>query len=251
MRLLAMVTLACLGALSPLPAAAQPAPPAPLMPSLARSSSGTSAPAALTAEEQRRPAAGRPPALSNRLEIRAFGSTSTTWFTASSTFTAVLGKSTGQDFGGGLNLTQGPGYVEISARRFSQSGERVFVAADGEAFRLGIPVRIMITPLDVTAGWRFRPRFGRLIPHVGLGYTRMKYEETSDFAEADENVSNSFNGFHVVGGAEVRVAPWVGLAGEVVWTSVANALGEGGASKAFDENNLGGTSIRLKLVLGR
>ena len=32
------------------------------------------------------------------------------------------------------------------------------------------------------------------------------------------------------------MARWVGLAGEVVWTSVADALGEGGASKAFDED---------------
>lgn len=249
MRLLIIATLACLGALVPGRAAAQSTPGGP---SLALSSSEPATPPlALAAEEQRRPAARRPPALANRLQIRAFGATSTTWFTASSTFKAVLGQGTGQDFGGGLNLTQGPGYVEIGARRFAETGERVFVAADGQVFPLGIPAQITITPLDITAGWRFQPRFGRLIPHLGLGYTRMKYEETSDFAEGDENVSESFNGFHVVGGAEVRVAPWVGLAGEVVWTSVADAIGEGGASKAFNETNLGGTSLRFKLVIGR
>jgi hypothetical protein len=43
----------------------------------------------------------------------------------------------------------------------------------------------------------------------------------------------------------------VGLGGDVVWTSVADAIGEGGASKAFGEDNLGGTSLRVKLVIGR
>lgn len=250
MRRLTIAALACLGMLTPpTTARAQPA-PAESATAPARGLAAMPAAAALFAGEQR-PRAARPPALSNRLQIRAFGSTSTTWFTAASTFKAVLGTSTGQDFGAGLNITQGPGYLEVGARRFSKSGERVFVTDSGQVFPLGIPAKITMTPLDVTAGWRFRPRFGRVIPHVGLGYTRMRYEETSDFADQDEDVSESFNGFHVLGGVEVRVARWVGLAGEVVWTSVADAIGEGGASQAFDENDLGGTSIRVKLVIGR
>ena len=44
---------------------------------------------------------------------------------------------------------------------------------------------------------------------------------------------------------------WVGVIGEVMWTSVADALGKGGASQAFDETNLGGTGLRIKLVIGR
>ena len=188
---------------------------------------------------------------SNRLQVRGFGIVGTNWFTASSTFKAVLGSSTGQDFGGGLNLTQGPGYLEIGARKFAKTGERVFVSSNGQAFSLGVPAKITMTPLDVTAGWRFPTRFGRVIPHLGVGYTRMKYEETSDFADDGENVDESFNGYHVSGGAEVRVSRWIGVTGEFVWTSIADALGEGGASKAFSETNLGGTSLRLKLVIGR
>lgn len=228
---------------------------APLFPVLA--SAQTPRPAVAAAAvmaEQGRPApsaSSRPPRLSNRLQIRAFGVVSTTWFTASNTFDAVLGSGRGQDFGGGLNLTQGPGYIEIGARRFSKTGERVFVGQDRQVFPLGIDTTVTMTPLDVTAGWRFRPRFGRVIPHLGVGYTRLKYEETSDFADAGENVSASFNGYHVVGGAEVRVARWVGLTAEVMWTSVPDGLGKGGASKAFDEKNLGGPSLRVKLVIGR
>ena len=205
--------------------------------------------------EQRRPASAgarrRPAPRANRLQIRAFGSVGTNWFAASSTFDAVLGSSTGQDFGGGLNLTQGPGYLEIGARKFSKAGERVFVTSGGQVFPLAIPTEVTMTPLEIAAGWRFGTRFGRVIPHLGAGYTRMKYEETSDFADAGENVDESFNGYHLVGGAEVRVSRWVGLTGEVVWTSIADALGSGGASKAFDETNLGSTALRLTLVIGR
>jgi len=238
-----LVILATVATLAPSIVAAQ----APSAPPAART-------AATVAAEQRRPvpagARGRA-TLSNGLQIRAFGSVGTTWFTSSSTFKAVLGSGTGQDFGGGMNITQGPGYLEIGARRFTKTGERVFVTDRGEVFPLGIPATVTMTPLEVAAGWRFRPRFGRVIPHLGAGYTRMKYEETSDFAGSGEDVAESFNGYHVIGGAEVRVARWVGITGEVVWTSVPDGLGQGGASKAFDENNLGGTSIRLKLVIGR
>ncbi len=236
MRILLITALATLGALPLSVASAQPP-----QPTVQTQTFTQTAPAG-----QRRPAA-----LSNRLQIRAFGSVGTTWFTAASTFAAVLGSGRGQDVGGGLNITQGPGYLEIGARRFSKSGERVFVAEGGQVFPLGIPATVTMTPLELAAGWRFRPRFGRVIPHLGVGYTRMKYEETSDFAAADENVEESFNGYHVRGGAEVRLTRWVGIAGEAVWSSIPDALGTGGASQAFDETNLGGTSLRLSLILGR
>lgn len=200
----------------------------------------------------RRPAARPAPAYPDGLQIRPFVSAGTTWFTASKTFKAVLGSGQGQDFGGGINLTQGPAWIEIGARRFSKSGERVFVTSGGQVFPLGIDTDVTMTPLEVAAGWRFRPLFGaRVRPQLGVGYTRLRYEESAAFAQDGDDVDESFNGFHVVGGAEVRLHRWVGLTGEVVWTSVGNALGDGGASKAFGEDNLGGTSLRVKLVIGR
>ena len=207
---------------------------------------------ALAQTTARRPAPRPAPAYPDRLDIRPFASIGTTWFTASSTFKAVLGSSQGQDFGGGLSLTQGPAFIEIGARRFKKSGQRVFVATGGQVFPLGIATEVTMTPLEVAAGWRFRPRFGqRVRPHLGAGYTRLRYEETADFALDGDDVRESFNGFHVLGGIEVRVARWVGVAGDVVWTSVADAIGKGGASQAFNETNLGGTSLRLKVVIGR
>lgn len=213
---------------------------------------GVATPASVVAQTSAgRPATRPAPAYPDRLQIRPFASVGTTWFTASSTFKAVLGSGQGQDFGGGLNLTQGPAYIELGARRFRKSGERVFVTSGGQVFPLGIPTEVTMTPLEVAAGWRFRPWFGRVQPQLGIGYTRLRYQETADFAEAGDDVDESFNGFHLMGGAEVRLARWVGVTGEVVWTSVSDAIGTGGASKAFNEDNLGGTSLRLKIVIGR
>lgn len=194
---------------------------------------------------------GAPPAYPDRLDIRPVVSVGTTWFTAAETFDAVLGSDRGQDWGGGVSLTQGPAFLEITARRFSKTGSRVFVTDAKEVFPLGIPTDVTTTTFEAAAGWRFRPLFRRLRPYVGAGYTRLQYEETADFAADGDDVTEGFNGFHVLGGVEVRLARWVGLAGDVVWTSVADAIGEAGASKAFGEDNLGGTSLRLKLVIGR
>lgn len=194
----------------------------------------------------------RAPAYPRGLQVRGFATVGLTSFTASDTFDAVLGATTGIDFGGGLSLTDGPAFLDVGARRFEKTGQRVFVGEGKEVFRLGIPATVTMTPLDITAGWRFRPLFsGRLRPLVGVGYTRMMYEETSDFAEGGDDVSKSFNGLHVLGGGELRLHRLVGLQAEVVFTSIADAIGESGASKAFGDTNLGGTSARLKLVIGR
>lgn len=174
------------------------------------------------------------------------------WFTAADTFKAVTGSGSTPIYGGGLRLhIPGGAFAEVGAWKYEKDGERVFVTSARQVFKLGIPTTVKMVPLDVTVGWRFRNLFRGITPHLGAGYTSIKYEETSDFAEASENVSERYSGFHVVGGAEVRVHRWVGIAGDVVWTSVADGLGDGGASKAFNEDNLGGTSLRLKIVIGR
>lgn len=187
----------------------------------------------------------------DRLEIRPVVSVGTTWFTAGDTFDAVLGSRQGHDLGGAINLTQGPAFIELGVRRFRKTGSRVFVGDGGEVVALGIPAEVTMTPLEAAVGWRFRPVLGRIRPYLGGGYTRLRYQETSEFADDGDNVDAWFNGFHLLAGAELRLARWVGVSGSVVWTSVRDAIGEGGVSQVFDERNLGGTSLRLSLVVGR
>lgn len=216
------------------------------------SSLGASIAAAAAAAAQRPPArTTRPkaPAYSDGLEIRGIAMVAQNWLAAGSTFQAVLGTSQATELGGGISLTQGSYFIDVTARRFARDGERVFVQ-NGQVYPLGIPTTVTMTPIDVSVGYRFRP-FGRLRPYAGGGYTRMQYEETADFASSGDDVSESFNGFHLVGGGEWRLARFVGIATEAAWTRIAKAIGDAGASKAFGEDDLGGASIRLKVVIGR
>ena len=144
-------------------------------------------------------------------------------------------------------------YVEAGAWRFSQSGERVFIAPGGQVFKLGIPLDVTVTPFELTGGFRFAQitRKRNVVPFVGVGYSRYRYQETSDFANPGENVDESFPGFHVSGGVEYLVKRWLAVGGEVSWSSVADAIGHSGVSEYFGEDNLGGTSIRLKVSVGQ
>ena len=52
-------------------------------------------------------------------------------------------------------------------------------------------------------------------------------------------------------GVEVRVSRWIGAALDVRYSQIKGILGNGGASQAFGENDLGGMSVSAKFVVGR
>jgi len=174
-------------------------------------------------------------------------------FTASESFDAIVGDPSGSIFGGGarIGLPLGGLFVDVGAWRYHAEGERVFVAND-QVVELGIPVEITVTPLELSAGWRFRIRQApKFTPYAGGGFTILKYQETSDFATGNEDTDDSFNGYHLFGGAEYKILRWLGVAGEASWSTVPDAIGESGVSEAFDETDLGGTTIRVKITIGR
>jgi hypothetical protein len=174
-------------------------------------------------------------------------------FAASDSFDAVLGTPTGTILGGGatVGLPWGGWFVDIGAWQYAAEGERVLVLG-GQVYPLGIPVDVKVVPLEISAGWKFRfRRLPKLIPYAVAGYTSMGYKETSSFADTGEDVDERFGGYHLRGGAEFKLTRWLGVAGEVAWTTVPDALGASGVSKAFNEDNLGGTSLRARITVGR
>lgn len=195
--------------------------------------------------------------------MRGFASLGAITFLAKDSFETSLGSATGGLFGGGGQVLLPWGlYAEVSAARFRRSGQRVFVGPGNEVFELGIPLSVTVTPIEVTAGWRYqktarRPPLRRLssgwpiVPYLGAGFSSFAYRETSEFGDAADEVSDRFTGFHVAGGVEYRVWRWIGVAGEVRWATIADALAGGGVSKAFGEDNLGGTSVRVKIAVGK
>ena len=188
----------------------------------------------------------------SRVSLRGFGDIGWTTFAAKQSFAAVLGSETGRLLGGGVDVVVARRvFVTLRASRFRDVGQRVFLF-DGAQFNLGIPTTITLTPLELTAGYRL-DRGWRVVPYGGAGISRHRYEEVSAFAEDSENVDDRFSGYHVLGGAELRLAQWLGAALEAQWTTVPDALGDdpNSVSRAFNESDLGGVTLRLKVIVGR
>jgi opacity protein-like surface antigen len=198
------------------------------------------------------PTTARAQQASPGLTFRGFADLGLTRFAASDTFKATLGSSTGGFFGGGVEVVLPQRFfVNFRVSRFQKTGERVFVDGD-EVFPLGIEMKVGLRPVELTGGYRFQPR-GNLVPFVGGGVGWHRYSEESDFAQPDEDVSETFTGYHALGGVEYRMSRWFGVAGEAQWTTVGDALGNGltSASEVYGESNLGGLGFRVRFVVGR
>jgi opacity protein-like surface antigen len=182
--------------------------------------------------------------------IRGFVEAGYETFQATRTFNAIFQEDAGPVFGGGGEVVFRPGiFVRVSASRYENTGERA-LRLDNELFRLGIPLTMTIVPIEVNGGYRFR-RVASLVPYVGAGVSSHGYRETSRFAEPSENVDERFTGYQFLGGIEYRISRWIGAAGEVQYTTVPDAIGGGGLSAEFNERNLGGTTFRLRVFIGR
>lgn len=188
------------------------------------------------------------------LQVQGFADVGVMVFSASDTFNAVFGSPSGVVIGGGASVILPQGvFVSARASRFKKDGERVFVD-NGEVFHLGITNTVTITPFEVSAGYRVGGARDRARPYAAGGVSWYRYKETDEFATgAGDEVNETFNGFHVLGGIEARASRFVGLAGEVQWTRVPDAIGQqpGSVGAAFDETDLGGFTFRAKVVFGR
>jgi opacity protein-like surface antigen len=185
--------------------------------------------------------------------FRGFADVGGTRFTAGKSFDAILGTHTGVVFGGGVEaIVARDFFINLHASRFQKDGTRVFVLND-EVFDLGIPTQIRVTPVQVNGGYRFKVGRRQVVPYVGGGIGWYRYSETSDFSASGEDVSETFTGYQLLGGAEYRISRVFGVAGEVEWSGVRDALGQNPSSvaAAFDETDLGGVTFRVKVVVGR
>jgi opacity protein-like surface antigen len=173
-------------------------------------------------------------------------------FAAGRTFDATFGSRLAPFFGGGVEVVTRRGlFADVTVSRLDKTGQRAFVN-NGEVFQLGIPLKVTVTPVEVSGGYRMRIRsYARLVPYVGAGVGWYTYKETSDFASSGENVDTTHAGFLVVGGAEVRLQTWIRAAADAQYTAVPGILGQGGLSKDVSEKDLGGLAARIRVILGR
>ena len=198
------------------------------------------------------------------LLFRPFFVASAQQFTAHETFDAAFGETVQTLWGGGLSITYDDvWYVDLTASRFQKTGQQAFFNA-GTAYQLGIPMSVTMTPFEVTVGHRFHlvskklPPLNRrpiepspFIPYIGGGVGVYRYQQTSDFATAAENVDTRHAGAVLEGGVEIRLHRWFGVAFDGHYTYVPGILGEGGVSKQAGESDLGGFAGRVKVIVGR
>jgi hypothetical protein len=192
--------------------------------------------------------ASRPPAV----ELRPFALATVQRFAAGTTFDATFGARHATFYGGGLQVATRRGlFVDLAVSHLSKTGQRAFVS-NGEIFQLGIPLKIAITPVELSGGYRMKvSRHARIVPYVGGGVGWYRYAETAEFAASDVNVETTHAGFLFVGGAEVRLQKWISAAADAQYTTVPGILGKGGVSKDVGEKDLGGVAARIRVILGR
>lgn len=177
---------------------------------------------------------------------------------AKDSFDAIIGQSSITSLGGGAQVTHRSGiFGRVQAAYSSDDGERVFVF-NNEVIPLGIPTKVEMTPIDVSAGYRlFVHRsdrtswFHRVAPYGGGGVGVLRYKETADFANQGDDVDERFTSYNAFGGLEVSVWRFIGARVEVHGRWVPDAIGEAGVSEAFDETDLGGVGVRFHVTVGR
>ena len=196
----------------------------------------------------------------DRISMRGFADAGLTIFTATQSFKAILGSPAGPVFGGGVEvgLTRNV-FVSVGASRFRQTGNRVFVFQN-QVFKLNESDTITVTPLQLSAGYRFLGRRSarltrppRFTPYAGGGVGWYRFSETSAHSTADEDEKTTNAGYHVLAGVEIPIRSWMAAAVDGRWSFVPNAFGDSASSVAsvYDEHNLGGFTLSGRIIVGR
>jgi hypothetical protein len=105
----------------------------------------------------------------------------------------------------------------------------------------GIEEELTMTPLHLTAAWRFRPR-QRWDLYAGGGPSLLRWNDESDFGSAS---GTDFGGSVVFGLRRQPPAARWRWGGELRWSTFPGALPEDGVSGFFDEDDPGGLSLTL------
>ena len=187
------------------------------------------------------------------IDIRPFALATDQRFAAQSTFNAEFDSASARFWGGGVDVVvRRKIFVDLAISRMSRTGQRFFVDNSGNVFHLGIASNVTITPVELSAGYRWRLR--RIIPYAGVGVGWYHYQQVDDFSDPSENVDTTHIGFLATGGVEFRMAKWVGITGDAQYTHVPGILGRNGltsGSQQFGESDLGGIAARVRVLVGK
>lgn len=184
-----------------------------------------------------------------RTSFRGFAQVSGMWFAASDSFDAITGSSIGLMYGGGGGIGFSNGlFFQGGVERYKETGQRVFIS-NNQIFELGIPNTIEIMPVQVTVGYR-QGGNAEVVGYVGAGAGVYLFKESAELGSPGDEVDEQHVSYHILGGVEYPLRPWLWVGGEGQYTWVPDAIGAEGISAQFDEKDLGGFSLRVKLSVG-
>jgi hypothetical protein len=217
---------------------------------LAMFAGGSGIAAAQTTPQRTQPPLRRPlpqprPRLSNTLFVRAAGLVGVEHFNASSTFKGIFGSANGVTYGGGVDIVKGHLFVRADVTHFARTGERAF-ALNGQVFRLGIPLKVSITPVIGAVGVRGIVT-RNVVVYAGAGAGSWSYSQSGD--DPDDSLSEQKTGYLGLAGAEWRVQRLVGIGFEAQYARVPKALG-GGLAADLGESDLGGATAAVRIIVG-
>jgi opacity protein-like surface antigen len=161
---------------------------------------------------------------------------------------AVFGSSGSATFGGAFRYVHRRGfYAAAGARSWSKDGERVFAAsAAAPVQHLGFPLSVRLTPITGTVGYRFR-RNRAFVPYVGVGGGVTLYREESEVAGDARSESRSAGTFLGEAGVEYGKGRFR-YAIEGSYSIASGAVGLGGISEVYGEDDVGGWAVVGKVV---
>jgi opacity protein-like surface antigen len=164
---------------------------------------------------------------------------------------AIFAGKKGFGFGGGLFYDRGSRWrFGVEGRKISREGERAFAAdRNSEAFRLGHPLSFDMTEGLASISYRFSS-IGPVSPYVGIGAGVVSWREESDIVGLIEKASGSTGLFEARVGFE-RKQGRLRLALEGGITLAGNAIGVGGISRVYEEDDIGGVFVVAKIGVSR
>jgi hypothetical protein len=183
-----------------------------------------------------------------RLVIHGFGEVGYLRWTAKKSFDAIFGKETTWLPGGGVHFSLANGsFAAAEVEWVRLTGQRAFVL-DDRVFPLGIEDVVTVVPLNLTFGYQVgRSLIAR--PYAGAGFGVYFFRERAKFAQSGDDVSENFPSYHVLAGVHLLRRERVSTAVEGQYTTVRKALGKNGVSAGFNETDLGGFTIRVKVLV--
>jgi len=157
----------------------------------------------------------------------------------------------GAALGGSVRFTIfGGAFAGAGVRYFRKEGQRVFLTSvDGPIAFLGHPLEVRLIPVYGLVGYRFATG-ARFFPYLAVGAGVTLFRERSTIGVETETITSTETTGLAAGGIDF-VAGRLTLGLEATWSTVPDSLGMGGVSAIYDEDDLGGFAVVMKIGYAR